>query len=71
MTDISDAAIRDAVNTLEPELRVVVDACYMQGLRYKQAADQLEIPIGTVGSRLKRARDQLKALLDEREPSSS
>jgi RNA polymerase sigma-70 factor (ECF subfamily) len=71
MIDISDAAIQDAVDALEPELRVVVECCYMQGLLYKEAADRLEIPIGTVGSRLKRAREQLKELLVEREPSSS
>jgi RNA polymerase sigma-70 factor (ECF subfamily) len=35
----------------------------VEGLPYKEAADVLEIPIGTLTSRLARGRDALQAML--------
>lgn len=64
---VSDAALWNAVNELDPDLRAVVECCYLQGLRYKEAADKLNVPIGTVATRLMRARKRLKALLREEE----
>lgn len=60
--EISHAALRDAIEQLEPGLREVVE-CHLTGMLYKQIAAKLEIPIGTVSSRMKRARDRLKELL--------
>jgi RNA polymerase sigma-70 factor (ECF subfamily) len=62
-SEISDAALQAAVGALDPDLRVVVECVYMQRLSYKQAADRLKVPIGTIGSRLTRALQQLKTLL--------
>jgi RNA polymerase sigma-70 factor (ECF subfamily) len=60
--DISHAALRDAIEQLEPELREIIE-CHLAGTSYKQIAAELRIPIGTVSSRMKRARDRLKELL--------
>ena len=36
----------------------------VQGMRYEEASEELDIPVGTVRSRLSRARKQLQDLLD-------
>jgi RNA polymerase sigma-70 factor, ECF subfamily len=52
-----------ALATLPEELRVAVTLRDMQGLEYKEIAAALEVPIGTVESRIFRARQKLKPLL--------
>ncbi len=52
-----------ALDSLKPEFRVVVELADLQGLSYREIADALEIPIGTVMSRLFRARQNLKGKL--------
>ena len=44
--------IRDAVAELPESLRSAVTLIYYQGLKYREAADILAIPVGTVKSRL-------------------
>jgi RNA polymerase sigma-70 factor (ECF subfamily) len=44
--------VRDAVDRLPDLLRQVVVMAYFQGLRYQEIADALDIPLGTVKSRL-------------------
>lgn len=61
---ISDDKLWAAVNALAPDLRIVVERCYLQHRSYKALAEELGVPIGTIGSRLRRAREQLKALLE-------
>lgn len=58
-----DEVLRAAIEALEPDLREVVECCYIQEMRYKEIADKLGIAIGTVGTRLQRARQRLKELL--------
>jgi RNA polymerase sigma-70 factor (ECF subfamily) len=58
-----DADVRAAIQRLEPDLREVIDCCYMQDMSYKEIADKLKIPLGTVSTRLLRARLRLKELL--------
>jgi len=45
-------AIREAVVDLPDNQRAVVDLVHLQGLKYREAADMLDVPIGTVKSRL-------------------
>ncbi len=54
------ALVRQAVASLPPLLRSVVLLVYFQGLKYHEAAEVLDIPVGTVKSRLHAA---LKKLL--------
>jgi RNA polymerase sigma-70 factor, ECF subfamily len=44
--------IQDAVADLPDQLRGALDLVYYQGLKYREAADVLGIPVGTVKSRL-------------------
>jgi DNA-directed RNA polymerase specialized sigma24 family protein len=48
---------------LEPELRMVVDLCYVKQRRYHEAARELGVSVDTVAQRLRRARERLRQLL--------
>jgi RNA polymerase sigma-70 factor (ECF subfamily) len=50
------ASVRSAIDTLPPEQRAVLMLVTVEGQSYRDAAGILEIPIGTVMSRLARAR---------------
>lgn len=44
--------VQGAVAELPEQLRAAVNLIYYQGLKYREAADQLNVPVGTVKSRL-------------------
>jgi RNA polymerase sigma-70 factor (ECF subfamily) len=54
-----------ALGRLEPDLRSTFLLREVEGLSYSEIAEALEIPAGTVGSRLNRARRELKQHLVE------
>jgi RNA polymerase sigma-70 factor (ECF subfamily) len=58
-------AIQKAVSLLSEEHRIVVGLVLVDGLAYKDAAEVLEIPIGTLTSRLARARESLQQILSD------
>jgi RNA polymerase sigma-70 factor (ECF subfamily) len=58
-------SVQDAMARLADEQRVVVGLVLIEGLSYKEAAEILEVPIGTVTSRLARAREALQSLLSD------
>jgi RNA polymerase sigma-70 factor (ECF subfamily) len=58
-------SMRKAVEELPPELREVVVLRELEGLSYKEVAAIADIPLGTVMSRLARARDRLQQRLGE------
>ncbi|MFG3054956.1 RNA polymerase sigma factor [Kitasatospora sp. NPDC048239] len=69
------AAARRALGRLRKADRDVFGLCVWAGLDYASAAEALGVPIGTVRSRLSRARTKLRALAEEelaqgREPRS-
>jgi len=61
-------AIEKAMSLLSEEHRLVVALVLVDGLPYKEAADVLEIPMGTLTSRLARAREALQQLLADTTP---
>jgi RNA polymerase sigma-70 factor, ECF subfamily len=62
---LGDNQIAAALETLSENLRKVVHHADVDGLRYREIAQIMEIPIGTVMSRLHRARRQLRGQLAE------
>jgi RNA polymerase sigma factor (sigma-70 family) len=64
-TDLSPV-VQEEVRRLPEKYRAVVVLCYWQGLTQEQAATQLGCPLGTVRSRLARARDLLRRRLARR-----
>lgn len=55
--------VHKAMAQLNDDQRMVVGLVLVEGLPYKEAAEVLGIPIGTLTSRLARARDALQAIL--------
>ncbi len=64
----SDVVMRDAIDkalaSLPEELRVAVTLRDVQGLDYREIASVLDVPMGTVESRIFRGRQRLKPLLE-------
>ena len=58
-------AIQQAISMLSEDQRVVVGLVLVDGLPYKEAAEVLDIPMGTLTSRLVRAREALQGLLSD------
>ena len=44
--------VQQAVSQLSTQMRGVIDLVYYQGMKYREAADILDVPVGTVKSRL-------------------
>ena len=59
----TEAEVKDAVDALPGEFRMPVLLADVEGFSYKEIAEILDIPIGTVMSRLHRGRKQLEKLL--------
>jgi RNA polymerase sigma-70 factor (ECF subfamily) len=64
-------AVRAALGALEESFREVVILCELEGLSYEETAAALDVPVGTVRSRLHRARARLAALLGDEAPASA
>jgi RNA polymerase sigma factor (sigma-70 family) len=60
LAKLGEAAICAAIDTLAPDFRVVVTLADVEELTYEEIADALQIPIGTVKSRLYRGRKQVQ-----------
>ncbi len=58
------AEVRAALGELPPEQRAALMLVTVDGLSYKEAADIAEVPVGTIMSRLARARVALQAKLE-------
>ncbi|MES2461434.1 MAG: sigma-70 family RNA polymerase sigma factor [Armatimonadota bacterium] len=70
LSQMEGAAVLDAVKQLPHEYRQVVVLADIQGLPYQEIADQLDIPVGTVRSRLSRGRERVRRALFAWRPSS-
>src|SRR5438128_79117 len=61
--DTARESVRQALERLSPEFREVIVLRELQGLSYKEISDVTEAPVGTVMSRLARARRRLRDML--------
>jgi len=74
---IDSESVQAALNELPEEFRTPLILFYFEELSYKQIADLLEVPIGTVMSRLSRGKSHLRtrlrkdeSVVDRMEPST-
>ena len=58
------AQLEGALEKMPTEQRIVLTLCEFQGLSYEEIAEILECPVGTIRSRLSRARTALQDILD-------
>jgi RNA polymerase sigma-70 factor (ECF subfamily) len=57
--------VREALDDLSEQMRSVVQLVYYEGMKYREAADVLSIPVGTVKSRLHAAIAKLSEFWSE------
>jgi RNA polymerase sigma-70 factor (ECF subfamily) len=62
-SEIVALSVQAAMARLPEDQRIAVSLVLIEGLPYKEAAEVLEVPIGTLTSRLARGREALQALL--------
>jgi len=66
--DNLDVDVQRALDELPPEYRAAVVLCDIEGLSYEEIAVTLGIKLGTVRSRIHRARARLRVALEHRAP---
>jgi RNA polymerase sigma-70 factor (ECF subfamily) len=71
LRSVQQRSLNEAVDALPVEFREVFVLRDMEGLSYKEIADLVHIPVGTVMSRLCRARRRLQAAIARREQAGS
>ena len=58
--------MKGAVATIDPKYQQVIEMIYFQGYTHKEASDELNIPLGTIKTRIKIALRELKKIYDFR-----
>jgi len=66
---VDSEELQAAIDELPAEFRVVVAMFYFEECSYREIAKKLDLPIGTVMSRLARAKGHLRSKLFETEPA--
>jgi len=60
---VNDVGLKKLINKLKEEYRVLIDLSYFQGFTHEEIAKLLNIPLGTVKTRIRSALIQLRTLI--------
>ncbi len=63
-TKLEVKVLAKAMEQMSPEHKEILVLVCVKGMQYQEVADMLQIPVGTVRSRLSRARNQLIAMME-------
>lgn len=67
--DVNNIGLRGLVAQLEDKYKVIIDLIYFQGFTQKEVQEALEIPLGTVKSRVRIALRELRKKFDHVAPT--
>ena len=56
--------VKENLDKIETKYQVVLDALFFQGMTQQEASDELDIPLGTIKSRLKIGLRELKKIYE-------
>lgn len=62
--------VQAAMNRLSDDHRAIIEMICVEGMQYNEVSEALNIPVGTVRSRLSRARESLTSALETRTPAA-
>lgn len=68
---VDSERLQTALDSLSSEARLILHLFYFDDLPYREIATTLEVPVGTVMSRLSRAKEQLRRRLVELEEAAA
>jgi len=61
--EITDVGLKKVLGNLKGELRVLVDMSYFQGFTHEEISKALNLPLGTVKTRIRSALTQLRTMI--------
>ena len=64
--EVFDSCVKEVMASLPPEQRAAVILHYVEGYKLREIAEMLDLPMGTVKTRLLYARNAMKRQLEER-----
>ena len=69
LQEMFDEPIQRALDALKPEFRMVLILADVEEFSYEEISEMMDTPIGTVRSRLHRARDMMRQMLEKTDKS--
>ena len=57
--------VNKALMKMDPKFRIIITMRMLQGYSTKETAEILDVPLGTVLSRLARAQEQMRSILEK------
>ncbi len=64
--EVDHIGLEKYVNQLKPEHHIIIEYLYFKGYTQSEVADELNIPLGTVKTRVKMAINHLREIMDEK-----
>jgi RNA polymerase sigma-70 factor (ECF subfamily) len=68
--DEERAAVRAAIGALAPEHRLLIEMAFFDGFTHSELAARLDLPLGTVKTRIRAAMSRLKEELGRKDPGA-
>jgi RNA polymerase sigma factor (sigma-70 family) len=62
---LQDSGLKKVIDSLDEKYRTLIDLAYFQGYSQRELEKKLDIPLGTIKSRLRQAINQLRDILEK------